>query len=156
MPGVYKTNKIKELGNICKLGTVKDRQFPEERLDSLVRRHFCPESIKSIDNSFVISHDKDGNKIVRGHRLYQKMNKYCIAFETAMKNKFKHKLVNIFNHGFLKVKDVDGNVIGKYDVEILNNGGSDFLNLDSKETKELNKEIDKFKGEFEKYFNDIS
>jgi len=156
MPGVYKTQRIKELGNVCKLGTLKDRQFPKDRLASLVTRHFCPESIKEVDNSFVISHDKDGNKIVRGHPLYQKMNKYCIAFETRMKNKFSNKLVKLYNHGYLKVKDINGNVIGKYDVEILNNGGSDFLNLNKKETKELNEEIDKFKGEFEKYFNDIS
>ena len=156
MPGVYKTQKIKELGNVCKLGTLRDRQFPQDRVASLVRRHYYPKSIKNIENSFVISHDKDGNKIDNKHRLYQLLNKKCTEFESKIKNKYSHKLVRIVNHAHLTARDKDGIVIGNYETSILNNGGSDFLNLNKKEEKEVNEELDKFKGELERYFNDIS
>jgi hypothetical protein len=156
MPGTYLTNKIKELGDIVKLGTLRGREDPIERLKSLIQKHYYPDSIKQLKNSYVIAYDKKGNRIDNKHPLFKLLNSKCIEFENKIKKKYNDKLVRIVNHAHLTARDKDGIIVGSFNKSILNNGGSDFLKLDDNELEEVNKEIEIFKGEFEKYFNDIS
>tara|TARA_B100001094_G_C17753102_1_gene586758 strand:+ start:146 stop:616 length:471 start_codon:yes stop_codon:yes gene_type:complete len=156
MPGIYLTKEIKELGGVLKLGTLRGREDPAERLKSLIQKHYYPNSIKEIENSYVIAYDKQGNRIDNKHPLFKLLNSKCIEFETNLKSKYRDKQIRIVNHAHLTARDKDGILVGSYEKSILNNGGSDFLKLDKKEIKEVNVEIENFKGEFERYFNDIS
>ena len=151
MPGIYITQPLKEMKNIVKVGTIKDRDSAIKRLKSLFEKHYYPVGIKDIRKEKVFNYDKEGNRIKKGHPLYKILDKKCRDFEDMVKGFFKNNTVDVINDAHLRIVNKDDETLGHFDRSILNNGGSDFLLLNKKQLKQLDILFDETTGELEKY-----